>query len=101
MIGIQRQILLSAFLFWQDLDDIYLQKVDVESKLESITNEIKYLKQLFEEVSTRDKNERMTDVFIMCDENYQEHYFSLIFICLLVAPCKSTEERTDNTNSTS
>uniref|UniRef100_A0A670YDC0 IF rod domain-containing protein n=1 Tax=Pseudonaja textilis TaxID=8673 RepID=A0A670YDC0_PSETE len=47
--GIQRRILLSAVLFWQDLDDIYLQKVDVESKLESITNEIKYLKQLFEE----------------------------------------------------
>ncbi|KAG8125246.1 putative Keratin type II cytoskeletal 8-like protein [Naja naja] len=33
----------------KDLDDFYLQKVDVESKLESITNEIKYLKQLFEE----------------------------------------------------
>ncbi|KAM3853971.1 keratin, type II cytoskeletal 8-like isoform 1-T1 [Vipera latastei] len=33
----------------KDLDDIYLQKVDVESKLESITNEIKYLRQLFEE----------------------------------------------------
>ncbi|ETE67123.1 Keratin, type II cytoskeletal 8 [Ophiophagus hannah] len=33
----------------KDLDDFYLQKVDVESKLGSITNEIKYLKQLFEE----------------------------------------------------
>ncbi|XP_048342571.1 intermediate filament protein ON3-like isoform X2 [Sphaerodactylus townsendi] len=33
----------------KDLDDIYLQKVDVESKLESISNEIKYLKQLFDE----------------------------------------------------
>ncbi|XP_070585810.1 keratin, type II cytoskeletal 8-like [Erythrolamprus reginae] len=33
----------------KDLDDIYLQKVDVESKLESITNEIRYLKQLFDE----------------------------------------------------
>ncbi|XP_061468968.1 keratin, type II cytoskeletal 8-like isoform X2 [Rhineura floridana] len=33
----------------KDLDDIYLQKVDVESKLESISNEIKYIKQLFEE----------------------------------------------------
>ncbi|XP_053108590.1 keratin, type II cytoskeletal 8-like [Hemicordylus capensis] len=33
----------------KDLDDIYLQKVDVESKLEGITSEIKYLKQLFEE----------------------------------------------------
>ncbi|KAL7991826.1 hypothetical protein Chor_016082 [Crotalus horridus] len=80
----------------KDLDDIYLQKVDVESKLESITNEIKYLKQLFEEVSTTDKNERMTDVFIVGDENDLKHYFSLIFICLLVAPCKSTAERTDN-----
>nr|XP_060629598.1 keratin, type II cytoskeletal 8-like [Anolis sagrei ordinatus] len=33
----------------KDLDDIYLQKVDVESKVEGISNEIKYLKQLFEE----------------------------------------------------
>ncbi|XP_066477400.1 keratin, type II cytoskeletal 8-like [Tiliqua scincoides] len=33
----------------KDLDDIYLQKVDVESKLESISNEIKYLNQLFGE----------------------------------------------------
>ncbi|XP_062974737.1 keratin, type II cytoskeletal 8-like [Elgaria multicarinata webbii] len=33
----------------KDLDDIYLQKVDVESKLEGICNELKYLKQLFEE----------------------------------------------------
>ncbi|KAF7241761.1 Keratin, type II cytoskeletal 8 [Varanus komodoensis] len=33
----------------KDLDDIYLQKADVESKLESVCNEIKYLKQLFEE----------------------------------------------------
>ncbi|KAH0621258.1 hypothetical protein JD844_022349 [Phrynosoma platyrhinos] len=33
----------------KDLDDIYLQKVDIESKLEGISNEIKYLKQLFEE----------------------------------------------------
>ncbi|KAJ6665495.1 hypothetical protein lerEdw1_003336 [Lerista edwardsae] len=33
----------------KDLDDIYLQKVDVESKLESLSNEIKYLKQLFGE----------------------------------------------------
>nr|XP_020660588.1 intermediate filament protein ON3-like isoform X1 [Pogona vitticeps] len=33
----------------KDLDDIYLQKVDIESKVEGISNEIKYLKQLFEE----------------------------------------------------
>ncbi|KAJ7345947.1 hypothetical protein JRQ81_001897 [Phrynocephalus forsythii] len=33
----------------KDLDDIYLQKVDTESKVEGISNEVKYLKQLFEE----------------------------------------------------
>ncbi|XP_042698959.2 keratin, type II cytoskeletal 8-like isoform X2 [Chrysemys picta bellii] len=33
----------------KDLDDLYLQKVDIESKLESITDEIEYLKQLYDE----------------------------------------------------
>ncbi|CAI5762739.1 type II cytoskeletal 8-like isoform X1 [Podarcis lilfordi] len=33
----------------KDLDDIYVQKVVVESKLESTSNEMKYLNQLFEE----------------------------------------------------
>ncbi|XP_067426168.1 keratin, type II cytoskeletal 8-like isoform X2 [Emydura macquarii macquarii] len=33
----------------KDLDDLYLQKVDIESKLESVTDEINYLKQLFDE----------------------------------------------------
>uniref|UniRef100_A0A8C4YG91 IF rod domain-containing protein n=1 Tax=Gopherus evgoodei TaxID=1825980 RepID=A0A8C4YG91_9SAUR len=33
----------------KDLDDLYLQKVDIESKLESITDEINYLKQLYDE----------------------------------------------------
>ncbi|XP_030065314.1 keratin, type II cytoskeletal 8 [Microcaecilia unicolor] len=33
----------------KDLDDTYLQKVDTESKLGSITDEIEYLKRLFDE----------------------------------------------------
>ncbi|XP_038278120.1 keratin, type II cytoskeletal 8-like isoform X2 [Dermochelys coriacea] len=33
----------------KDLDDLYLQKVDIESKRESIMDEINYLKQLYDE----------------------------------------------------
>ncbi|CAM4639953.1 unnamed protein product [Caretta caretta] len=33
----------------EDLDNLYLQKVEIESKLESITDEINYLKQLYDE----------------------------------------------------
>ncbi|XP_054827142.1 intermediate filament protein ON3-like isoform X2 [Eublepharis macularius] len=47
----------------KDLDDIYLQKVDVESKLESISNEIKYLKQLFNE-ETRELQSQIQNTMV-------------------------------------
>ncbi|XP_077176765.1 keratin, type II cytoskeletal 8-like isoform X1 [Paroedura picta] len=54
----------------KDLDDIYLQKVDIESKLESISNEIKYLKQLFdEEIRELQSQVQNTKVTVEMDNN--------------------------------
>lgn len=37
-------------LFPQDVDEAYMSKVELESRLESLTDEINFLRQLYEEV---------------------------------------------------
>ncbi|XP_074857137.1 keratin, type II cytoskeletal 8-like [Carettochelys insculpta] len=54
----------------KDLDDLYLQKVDVESKLESLTDEIRCLKQLFdEEIRELQSQVHNTQVRVEMDNN--------------------------------
>ncbi|XP_015265507.1 PREDICTED: keratin, type II cytoskeletal 8-like [Gekko japonicus] len=80
----------------KDLDDIYLQKVDVESKLESISNEIKYLKQLCdEEIRELQSQIQNTMVTVEMDNNRQlemKHVIDEVKAQYQVMAAKSRDE---------
>ncbi|KAL8183074.1 UNVERIFIED_CONTAM: hypothetical protein K2H54_014186, partial [Gekko kuhli] len=80
----------------KDLDDIYLQKVDVESKLESISNEIKYLKQLCdEEIRELQSQIQNTMVTVEMDNNRElemKHVIDEVKAQYQVMAAKSRDE---------
>lgn len=46
-------VLKIILVFFQDVDEAYMNKVELEAKLESLTDEINFLRSIYEEVCNK------------------------------------------------
>lgn len=68
------------FYWFQDVDEAYMNKVELEAKLESLTDEINFLRSIYEEVYTG-TNSAPESLFFSSLSNFKSLNF-LVYVVL-------------------